>query len=67
VKENGLNIISLKEFDKEVHEESVVFVIVDKKVVQDSEEVREVLKEFLDVFLFELLDVYRLCVAFKMS
>jgi hypothetical protein len=67
VKENGLNIISLKEFYKEVHEESVVFVIVDKKVVQDSEEVREVLKEFLDVFLFELLDVYPLCVAFKMS
>jgi hypothetical protein len=33
VKENGLNIISLKEFDKEVHEESVVFVIVAKKVV----------------------------------
>ena len=29
----GLNIISHMEFDKEVHEESVVFVLVAKKVV----------------------------------
>jgi len=62
VKEGGLNIISPREFDKEICEESVVFVVVAKEIVEDfleepPEEVREVLKEFLDVFPSELPDV----------
>jgi hypothetical protein len=62
VKEGGLNIISLREFDKEICEESVVFVIVAKEIVEDfleepPKEVMEVLKEFLDVFSSKLPDV----------
>jgi hypothetical protein len=62
VKEGGLNIISPREFDKEICEESVVFAIVAKEIVEDfleepPEKVREVLKEFLDVFPFKLPDV----------
>jgi hypothetical protein len=63
VKEGGLNIIrSLREFDKEICEESVVFVVVAKQIVEDfleesPKEVMEVLKEFLDVFSSELPDV----------
>jgi len=61
VKKGGLNIISPREFDKEICEESIVFVIVAKEIVEDfleepPEEVREVLEEFLDVFPSELLD-----------
>ena len=61
MKERGLNIISHKEFDKKICEESVVFVVVAKEIVEDfleepPEEVREVLKEFLDVFSSELPD-----------
>jgi len=49
VKEEGLNIISHREFDKEICEESVVFAIVAKEIIEDfleepPEEVREVLK-----------------------
>jgi len=59
VKDEGLNIISPREFDKEICEESVVFAVVAKETVEDfleepPEEVREVLREFLDVFPFEL-------------
>jgi len=62
VKEGGLNIISLREFDKEICEESVVFVVVAKEIVEDfleepPKEVMEVLKEFLDVFPSEPPDV----------
>jgi len=62
VKENGLNIISHKEFEKEVHEEFVVFALVANELVESSldkppKETGEVLKEFLDIFLFELPDV----------
>jgi hypothetical protein len=62
VKENGLNIISHKEFEKEVHEEFVVFALVANKLVESSldeppKKTREVLKEFLDIFLFKLPDV----------
>ena len=61
MKEGGLNIISPKEFDKEIREESVVFAVVAKEIVDDflkepPEEVREVLKEFIDVFPSELPD-----------
>jgi hypothetical protein len=61
VKDGGFNIISLREFDKEICEESVVFVVVAKQIVEDfleepPEEVKEVLREFLDVFPFELPD-----------
>ena len=61
VKERGLNIRSLKEFDKKVHEESVVFALIAKDIVENSleerpEELREVLEEFLDIFPFELPD-----------
>ena len=53
---------SPREFDKEIYEESVVFVVVAKEIVEDfleepPEKVREVLKEFLDVFPFKLPDV----------
>jgi len=55
VKEGGLNIISPREFDKEIREESIVFALVVKEIVEDileepPEEVKRVLKEFLDVF-----------------
>jgi len=55
VKEVGLNIISHREFDKEIHEESIVFALVVKEIVEDileepPEEVKRVLIEFLDVF-----------------
>jgi len=61
MKERGLNIISPKEFDKKVNEESVVFALIAKEIVENSleeppEELREVLEEFLDIFLFELPD-----------
>ena len=61
VKEEGLNIISPMKFDKKICEESVVFVVVVKKIVEDfleepPEEVRGVLKEFLDVFPSKLPD-----------
>jgi len=61
VKDGGLNIISPREFDKEICEESVVFAVVAKEIVEDfleepPEEVREVLREFLDVFPSELPD-----------
>ncbi|KAL3597139.1 hypothetical protein D5086_008776 [Populus alba] len=56
VKKGGLNIITPREFDKEICEE---FVVVAKEIVEafleePLEEVREVLKEFLDVFPSEL-------------
>ena len=35
VKEGGLNIISPREFDKEICEESIVFVVVANKMVKD--------------------------------
>jgi hypothetical protein len=62
VKEIGLNIISSKEFDKEVCKEFVMFTLVTKKVILNSlkeppEKVRKVLKEFLDVFPSKLPDV----------
>jgi hypothetical protein len=62
MKEGRLNIINLREFDKKICEESVVFVVVAKEIVEDfleepPEEVREVLKEFLDVFPSELPNV----------
>jgi hypothetical protein len=62
VKDGGLNIISTREFDKEICEESVVFAVVAKEIVEDfleesPEEVREVLREFLDAFPSELPDV----------
>jgi len=62
VKEEELNIISPREFDKEICEEFVVFAVVAKEIVEDFleeplEEVREMLKEFLDVFPSELPDV----------
>jgi len=61
VKDGGLNIISSREFDKEICEESVAFVVVAKEIVENfleepPEEVREVLREFLDVFPSELPD-----------
>ena len=61
MKERGLNIISPNEFDKEICEESVVFALVAKEIVEDfldepPEEVKEVLKEFINVFPFELPD-----------
>jgi hypothetical protein len=61
VKDGGLNIISPREFDKEICEEFVVFAVVAKEIVEDfleepPEEVREVLREFLDVFPSELPD-----------
>jgi hypothetical protein len=73
VKEGWLNITSPREFDKEIYEESVVFALVAKEIVEDfleepPEEVREVLKEYLDVFPSELPDalLYPLCVMFNM-
>lgn len=53
--ENELNIISSKEFEKEVHEEHVVFVLVAKEVIENSsneppKELSVALKEFQDVF-----------------
>jgi hypothetical protein len=70
VKERGLNIISLKEFDNEVCEESIVFALVAKKVVkkfleEPPKEVREVLKEFIDVFPLNYLMFYPLCMTFN--
>ena len=35
VKEGGLNIISPSEFDKEICEESVVFAVMAKEIVED--------------------------------
>jgi hypothetical protein len=35
VKEGGLNIISPRELDKEICEESVVFVVVAKEILED--------------------------------
>jgi hypothetical protein len=62
VKEGGLNIISPREFDKEIREESIVFALVVKEIVEDileepPEEVKRVLKEFLDVFPSKLHNV----------
>jgi len=59
--ENELNIISSREFEKEVHEEYVVFVLVAKEVIENSsdeppKELSVVLKEFQDIFSFELFD-----------
>lgn len=61
MKERGLNIRSLKEFYKKVHEESVVFALIAKEIVENSleepsEDLMEVLEEFLDIFPFELPD-----------
>ena len=71
MKKMGLNIISHKEFDKEVCEKYVVFALVAKKVIKNysnkpPKEVRKVLKEFLYVFYFELPDVLPSpCVTFN--
>jgi len=70
VKERGLNIISPKEFDNDVCEESVVFALVAKEVVEmfleePLKEVREVLKEFIDVFPLNYLMFYPLCMTFN--
>ena len=70
MKEEGLNIISPREFDKEICEEFVVFAIVAKEIIEDfleepPEEVREVLKKFLDVFPLNYLMLYPLCVMFN--
>jgi len=35
VKERGLNIISPRELDKEIYEESVVFAVVAKEILED--------------------------------
>jgi len=57
VKDGGLNIISPREFNKEICEESVVAKeIVEDFLEEPPEEVREVLREFLDVFPYELPD-----------
>jgi len=61
VQDGGLNIISPREFDKEICEEAIVFAVVAKEIVEDflqepPEKVREVLREFLDVFPSELPD-----------
>jgi hypothetical protein len=58
VKSNGLIIISLKE----VHEKSIVFALVAMEIVGDSldekpKKVSAMLKEFQDIFPFELFDV----------
>jgi len=70
VKEGGLNIISPREFDKEICEESIVFVAVANKMVKDfleepPEEVMEVLKEFLVFSFLNYLMLYPLCVMFN--
>jgi hypothetical protein len=70
VKEGGLNIISPREFDKEICEESIVFVVVANKMVKDfleepPEEVMEVLKEFLVFSFLNYLMFYPLCVMFN--
>jgi hypothetical protein len=70
VKEGGLNIISPREFDKEICEESIVFVVVANKMVKDFleeplEEVMEVLKEFLVFSFLNYLMFYPLCVMFN--
>jgi hypothetical protein len=46
-----INIISLNDFENEVHQEFFVFALVAKKVLEKPlEEVYAVLKEFQDVF-----------------
>jgi hypothetical protein len=70
VKEGGLNIISPKEFYKEICEESIVFAVVANEIVKDfleepPEEVREVLKEFLVFSLLNYLMFYPLCMMFN--
>jgi len=57
--ENELHIISSTEFEKEVHEEYLVFVLVDKEVIKNSsaeppKELSVMLKEFQDIFSSEL-------------
>jgi hypothetical protein len=70
VKEGRLNIISPKEFYKEICEESIVFAVVANEIVKDfleepPEEVREVLKEFLVFSLLNYLMFYPLCMMFN--
>ena len=63
MKENGLNIIGHKKFEKKkIREEFVVFTLTSNKVVENvldepPEEIREVLRKFLDVFLSKLTNV----------
>ena len=50
-KQNGPDIISSKKFEKEVNEESIVFALVAKEIVENSsneppKEVNAMLKEF---------------------
>ena len=57
----GLNIISPKEFERVAAEESIMFVLVAKKLHGETreeqlEEVKSVLQEFKDVFPEELRD-----------
>ena len=51
MKGKELNLISPNDFENELHEEFVVFVLVAKKVLEEAlEEVSAVLKKFQDVF-----------------
>lgn len=55
MKEKGFNIIIHKEFKKKVHKEFVEFALVAKEIIKTSldeppKEVREMLREFQDVF-----------------
>ena len=60
-KAKGLNIISLKAFERVAVQESVVFALVARELhgeahEEQPEEVKSVLQEFKDVFPEELLD-----------
>ena len=61
-KAKGLNIISPKEFERVAVQESIVFVLVARKLhgetrEEQPEEVKSVLQEFKDVFPKELPDL----------
>jgi hypothetical protein len=71
VKEKRLNIISHKKFEKKVREESIMLVLIAKKVIENfsdepPEEIKKELKEFLNVFPSKLPYVLPLYMTFNM-
>ena len=70
VKEKRLNIISHKKFEKKVREESIMFVLIAKKVIENfsdepPKEIKKELKEFLNVFPSKLPYVLPLYMTFN--
>jgi len=71
VKEKKLNIISHKKFENKVCEESIMLVLIAKKVIENfsdepPEEIKKELKEFLNVFPSKLPHVLPLYMTFNM-